>query len=50
MKYFFNKLRKMRLAISKIKGYHSVDELIMVQARGIDVSVVNQKQGREYEI
>ena len=50
VKYFFNKLRKMRLTISSVKGYRTIDELLMDQVRGVELASVNSKQGREYEM
>ena len=50
VKYFFNKLRKMRLVISNVKGYRTIDELLMDQVRGIELASANTKQGREYEM
>ncbi len=40
----------MRLKISSVKGYRSIDELFMEQIRGMDLSVASQTQGREYEM
>lgn len=50
VKYFLNKLRKMRLVISSVEGYRTIDELLMIQARGVEMPSVNSKQGREYEM
>ena len=50
VKYFMSRLRKMRLTISKVKGYRSIDELMTAQTGEMGLSLISQKQGRENEM
>lgn len=46
-KYFMNSLRKLRLIVSRLEGYKTIDELLAVQQNMLELNVVNQNQGRE---
>lgn len=46
-KYFSSRLKKIRLTISRIEGYKTVDELIIEHKKAFKLSNVNQHQGNE---
>ena len=46
-KYFFDKLKKIRLIISQIKNYRSIEDMFFGKEKTMELNTVNHVQGRE---
>lgn len=46
-KYFFSKIKKLQLIIRQMANYKSIDDMFLGKEKNIELSSVNQIQGRE---
>ena len=46
-KYFFDKLKKLRSVIRQMANYKSIEDMFLGKEKAIELSPVNQVQGRD---
>ena len=46
-KYFFGKIKKLQMIIRQMANYKSIDDMFLGKEKNIELSSVNQVQGRE---
>ncbi len=46
-KYFFSRIQKLREQISRLKGYKTIDELLAIRQKTLDLSSAGHNQGNE---